>query len=222
MNLLIMIVTSRKSTSIFNVIRKPNDTFRQIYDNVDDHFRSAIAILIISSFFAVSFTFPSETLAHLPTNELGYVLDVEIEIIDFIVIILSEILLIVLIFYVGKKFGGSKNFRGVFSVLSYALIPALIGGFIVSILLFYPPLLEFVSGIDTENDVFPMLFWILYLGIFAPSTIWSLILSIKAIKIANGFGTRKSIGIIILSSIISYAVLIPFFEWNIINHPYFG
>ena len=215
-------VTSQKIASIFGVIKRPNNTFREIFDNVGYYFKASIIILVLSSFFNVGITFPSESISKLPTNELGYVLDAEIQIIDLAVNILGGFLIVVLIFYVGKKFGGSKNFRGVFSVLSYSLIPVLIGGILVSIFLYYPPLLEAVSGIDSEDSGFSTLFWVLYFGIFLPFAIWSLILSVKAIKIANNFGTGKALGILVLASVISYFIWIPFFYLNVLNHPYFG
>ena len=212
-------MTSQKISYVFKVIKNPNNTFREIYQNADNYFKTSIIILVLSSFFTVTFTFNG--ISEFSTNELGYILDAEIQIINHTVNILSGFLFVVLVFFVGKKFGGSKNFRGLFSVLSYSVIPILIGGIIVSIFLYYPPLLESVSGIDSEDPIFPMLFWVLYLGIFFPFSIWSLILSIKAIKIANNFGTWKTIGIIILAMIIMSLIWVPFFHLNLIDHPYF-
>ena len=97
----------------------------------------------------------------------------------------------------------------------------LIGGILVSIFLYYPPLLEYVSGIDSKDPGFLMLYWVLYFGIFLPFSLWSLILSIKAIKIANNFGTGKTLGIIILTAIISAVIWGSFFQFNPIDHPYF-
>ena len=193
-------------SSAIRVITRPNNTFREIFEDVDNYFKASIIIFILSSIFYISFTVPSESISKLPTNEIGYILDAEIQVIGTVLSISGGFLSIVLIFYVGKLFGGSKNFRGVFSVLSYSLIPMLIGGILVSIFLYYPPLLEYVSGIDSKDPGFRMLYWVLYFGIFFPFVIWSFILSIKAIKIANNFGTGKTLGIIILTVIISAVI----------------
>lgn len=204
------------------MIKKPNNTFREIYGNENHYFKASIVILVLSSFFFVSFASPSVEIFELPTNELGYILDTEIQIIDSIVKVLGGFLFTVIIFYLGKKLNGSKNFRGVFSVVSYSMIPVLIGGILVSVFLYYPPFLEYISGIDSADLEFGMLFWKLYLGLFLPFGIWSTILLIKAIKIANNFGTKKAFGTFVLAEIINYFVWFPFFELNIIDHPYFG
>ena len=215
-------MASQKIASIFSVIKRPNNTFKEIYQNVDYYFKASVIILVLSSFFTITFTTPSESISEFPTNELGYILDAEIQIIDSVVKVLAGFLIVFLTFYVGKKFGGSKNFRGVFSVVSYSLIPILIGGILVSIFIYYPPLLAYISGIDLDDSGFGMFFWVLYIGIFLPFTAWSLILSVKAVKIANNFGTGKAFGIIVLATLINYFIWFPFFQLNIISHPYFG
>lgn len=215
-------MTSQKIASIYGVIKRPNNTFREIFEDGNYYFKPSVIILILSSFFTVSFTILSGSISDIPTNELGYFLDAEIQIIDSVVNILGGFLIVVLIFYVGRMFRGSKNFRGVFSVASYSLIPILIGGILVSIFLYYPPLLEYISGIDSGDSRFLTLFWVMYFVILFPCSIWTLILTVKAIKIANNFGTAKAFGIVVLALIISNVIWLSFFELNPINHPYFG
>ena len=215
-------MTNKKITSILGVIKNPNNTIKEISENENYYFVPSIAILVISSIFFINISSPSEEISSLPTNEIGYILDAEIQIIDGIVKVLGGFLNTVIIFYLGKKLGGSKNFRRVFSVVSYSLIPVLIGGILVSIFLYYPPLLEYISGIDSTDSEFGTLFWILYYGLFLPCGIWSLILLIKALKIANNFGTKKAFGTFVLAAIIDYFIWFSIFELNIIDHPYFG
>jgi len=75
-------VTSQKIDSILNVIKRPNNTFKEIYQNVDDYFKLSIIIFILSSFFTITLPITSQTSSELPTNELGYILDVEMQILD--------------------------------------------------------------------------------------------------------------------------------------------
>ena len=63
-----------------------------------------------------------------------------------------------------------------------------------------------IDETDSEFQYFGM---VSYFGVLVPLAIWSLIISIKALKIANGFGTGKAFGILLLATVISYVVWIP-------------
>jgi len=183
---------------------KPNHTFRAIAENNQSYFVVAVAILVIASFFFISLT-NDQPDPSLVVSEFGYVWDVEYQAESFAKAVLWNLVSIVLMFYIGMKFGGSNSFKKVFSVLAYALIPVVVGGIVLHVFFMDPTLLENITGIDRESAEFSGLFWVLYFA-FIPFVIWSFILSIQAIKIVNSFRTAKAFGVLILSSAVVYAI----------------
>ena len=122
--------------------------------------------------------------------------------------LLASIVLIAITFMVGKKLGGIGNFKKIFAVISYATLPVVIGGVIISVVFF--ALSSAVSdAADKTDSAFQYFGMVSYLGVMVPLSIWSLIISIKALKVANGFGTGKAFGMLLLASLISYVVWIP-------------
>ena len=205
MNLVTMtILLDARIKSVISVMTRPNQTFREITSYNENYFVFAIAIFALTSFFFVGYT-TEEAVGSLPVNEGGFVLDATYQIESFMEAILWNMFSIALIFYLGIKFEGNNNFKKVFSAITFALIPMLIGGVIMHVFALYPPLVENISGIDKESPEFPGLFWPLYFA-YLPFVLWSVILSIKAIKVVNGFGTAKAFGVLIISTIIVFGV----------------
>ena len=196
------ILLDARINAIISILTRPNQAFRDITENPINYFATAIAILAVTSFFFISYTV-GEPDPSLTINEIGYVWDVMHQSESFGKSVLWNLVSIVLIFYLAKRFGGSNDFKKVFSVLAFAMVPVLIGGIILHVFFMYPPLLESITGIDKEDPEFAGLFWPLYYT-FMPFTLWSLVLSIKAIKIVNAFGTAKAFGILIASVIVEY------------------
>ena len=122
--------------------------------------------------------------------------------------LLGGIALIAIIFMIGKKLGGIGSFKKIFAVMSHATLPIVIGGIILSAVFF--ALSSTVSdNIDEAEPEFQHFGLVSYFGVMVPLSIWSLIISIKALKIANGFGAGKSFGIILLASLAFFVILIP-------------
>ena len=98
------------------------------------------------------------------------------------------------IYLIGRAFGGNKSWRKVLTVVFYVdiiWIPLTAGLFLSSLT---SPGLQIVGGI-------------LVIVFF----IWVIIVEIKAVKVLNGFGTAKAIGILILSWVIQLFWLVPIF-----------
>jgi len=195
--------------AMISLLIRPNQTFIEITKNHNDYFVAAIVILAVSSFFFVTYTV-EESGTSLPVNEIGYVLDAKHQAESFGKSVLWNLISIIFIFYLGLRLGGSNSFRKVFSVLAYAMVPALIGGIILHVIFMYPPLLESITGIPKESPEFAGLFWVLYY-MFMPFALWSFVISIKAIKIVDNFGTAKAFGILIASTVVVY-----FANWAIL------
>ena len=181
---------------------RPTETFREITKNNQSYFVAAIAIFAASSFFFVYLT-RDQPDPSLEISEFGYVWDVMYQAESFTKSIVWNVVSVVLIFYLGLKFGGSNNFRKVFSVLAYAMVPVLVGGIILHVFFMHPFVLGSLTGMDIESEEFLGLFWVLYFASI-PFAIWSFALSIHAIKIVNGFGNAKAFGILILSTAVVY------------------
>ena len=105
------------------------------------------------------------------------------------------------IFYVGKRFDDTSDFKKIFSIMSHCVIPIIIrtATVLFDTAVFYEHFfVEFsFSGSDDElvpsyalDFVFypPMVFGLIAL----PFVAWSVMLSIKAVKIVNNFETKKN------------------------------
>ena len=185
---------------ISELLQKPNVAFEKISQN--PQYFTLAAIVFLTSIFLSSFQQISTLIFHSSHNmdivNMGY------HVINFVGIILSHILMIVIIFYVGKKVRGNNNFKQVFSVLSFCLIPAMVGVAIVSsgnLLLTY-------SIYGSEDDlgptyafdflVSPMFF---LQAVLLPFYIWTIILYVKAIKITDDFSTLQAVILFIFATI---------------------
>ena len=199
-------MTDFRIKSIVLVLKRPNQIFDDILENRQNYLPLAIAIFAVSSFFIITYT-DEEPLSSVSINELGYVWDARFQLENFVESALWNLLSIALIFYLGNRFGGSgsNSFKLVFSVLTYAMIPILIGGAALHVFFMNPLLLEGISGIEKETMEFTALFWPLYFA-FIPFALWSFVLSIMAIKRIYKFRTAKSFGIFIVSGVIVYFV----------------
>jgi hypothetical protein len=115
----------------------------------------------------------------------------------------QNFVLIAVIFFVGKRLGANTNFRKTFSVMSYCLIPVIIGIIVIPVAMTFVSQMSFsgIGGgtIDLDSNLSPS-----YALDFASSVIisngftiffgaWTLVLFLKAIKTVNGFDTKKSI-----------------------------
>ena len=109
----------------------------------------------------------------------------------------SDIFFISILYIIGRALKGKASFRGIFSALQYAYIPALIAIAMISL----------TPEIDVKNiseNISPLLGAVI--GIAIPLILWGLILAILAVREAHGFGTGKAIGTIIISLIITIII----------------
>ena len=122
--------------------------------------------------------------------------------------VISGLLLIAGIFWIGRKWGGNRSFRRAFPVLAYCLVPSMLGVLAVSVaenLYLFPvpetdlsdgPYLTFSDGVDFIMIRFVIGFF--FIG-------WMLLLHMKAIRILNGFGYARSAAVLALAVLILYA-----------------
>ncbi len=186
---------------ISELLKKPNVAFEKISQN-PQYFKLAVVIFSISVFIS-SFQQISRLFFH--SSQDVDALNIAYMIIGFGGIILSHILMIVIIFYVGKIVKGNTNFKQVFSVLSFCLIPIMMGAIIiVSGNLFLPYLMA--ESTDDLSPSYALDFAgspiVLLQIVILPFGIWSLILYIKAIKITDNFSTLQAVILVIFTIIL--------------------
>lgn len=223
-------MSSFDSNVILRVITAPNSAFAQIRDNEERYFTSSIGIFLFASVIGLLVMIP---FVMIPLDDAYYQsfeendIDVDIPVdwtdsILFVGIsIISGIISNILFYFIGKKLGGNTNWKKVFSVLFYAYVPVIPMMVVLSVLVFLmwssltaiDPSYLMASDADDE-EIFSLIGPALgYVGLMAIVAIgfvvWIFIISIKAVKTVNGFGTAKAFGLIILVMIISSIITAP-------------
>jgi len=212
---------------ILRVITAPNSAFAQIRDNEEKYFAQSIGLLIFTSILGALMLVPFIMIpldeayfegvddANFPTDNTDVILFVGIN-------ILSGFISAVLFYFIGKKIGGNTNWKKVFSVIFHTHVPLIPMSVILSILLFL--MMDSIASIDSslligldedEEQILSLIGPMLgYVGLFVivaiAFVVWIFVVSVKAVKTVNGFGTAKAFGLIILVMIISSIVTAPF------------
>ena len=212
---------------ILRVITAPNSAFAQIRDNEEKYFAQSIGLLVFTSILGALMLIPFIMIpldeayfegvddAKFPTDNTDVILFVGIN-------ILSGFISAVLFYFIGKKIGGNTNWKKVFSVIFHTHVPLIPMSVILSILLFL--MMDSIASIDSslfieidedEEQILSLVGPMLgYVGLFVIVAIafvaWIFVVSVKAVKTVNGFGTAKALGLMILVMIISSIVTAPF------------
>jgi hypothetical protein len=212
---------------ILRVITSPNSAFAQIRDNEEKYLAQSIGLLIASSILSVFVILP---FVMIPLNDAYFegVDDVDLPtegadlVLTMAIGFLKGIVSFVALYFIGKKLGGNTSWKKVFSVIFHTYVPVIPMMIIISVLVFL--MWGSLAGIDQSHlmspnvdeeqvlyAVGPMLAYALLVGVFAIAfMIWIIVISVKAIKIVNGFDTGKALGILILVMIITSAVSVVF------------
>ncbi|MDH3779540.1 MAG: YIP1 family protein [Nitrosopumilus sp.] len=212
---------------ILRVITAPNSAFAQVRDNEEKYFAQSIGLLVFTSILGALLLVPFIMIPlddlyfegvdddNFPTDNTDVILFVGIN-------TLNGLFSAVLFYFIGKKIGGNTNWKKVFSVIFHTHVPLIPMSVILSILLFL--MMDSIASIDSsllieldedEEQILSLIGPMLgYVGLFVTVTIafvvWIFVVSVKAVKTVNGFGTAKAFGLIILVMIISSIVTAPF------------
>jgi len=212
---------------ILRVITAPNSAFAQVRDNEEKYFAQSIGLLVFTSILGALLLVPFIMIPlddlyfegvdddNFPTDNTDVILFVGIN-------TLNGLFSAVLFYFIGKKIGGNTNWKKVFSVIFHTHVPLIPMSVILSILLFL--MMDSIASIDSsllieldedEEQILSLIGPMLgYAGLFVTVTIafvvWIFVVSVKAVKTVNGFGTAKAFGLIILVMIISSIVTAPF------------
>lgn len=170
-------------TMIFEVARRPNAAFATLRDNDHRYFQSSIVVLLLVSVAYVGLGLSTPELAGQPTMDAPA---------SFGLTILGTVAGAGTIYLVGRAFGGNRSWRKALTVLFYTYI------------VWIP--VAALQAVSSHPS--PSLQAVVATAALAAS-VWAIILSVKAVKVLNGFGTAKAVGILILSGIIQLVWAIP-------------
>ena len=208
---------NRVLCAIVGAIARPNATFRTISHDPDHYLASSVAIFAAVCLVSA---LPLPNAWFEPDDDVfrGFDGGVGTYARSLISAVLTNLLTIAVIFWVGSRYGGNRKFRNIFPVLPYCLIPIMVGAVVTPVgTQLFEDLLAFthddMSG--TDPGLSPS-YALDFAGGTAISLIhnasavflgaWVFVLFVKAIKISHGFGTRKSIGVLALALLAAYAL----------------
>ena len=167
----------------FQVIMRPNQTFATLRDNEHQYFLPSIALMLLLSVLYAGLDSAAPPIAgQQATNAFA----------SFGLTIMGIVASAGTLYIIGKALGGNRNWQKVFTVIFYTEV--------VGIPLAAASVLLSLLPLSLQGAAF---------GTIIAVLIWAIILSVKAIKVLNGFGTAKAFGILVLSGLIQLAWLIP-------------
>lgn len=187
--------------ALCDVMVRPTATLRRISDNPATYLASSVAILV--ALVVLGALFPI-TVFGPPMREIAW----DGALYALVTRSVDVLLLILGIFWIGRRWGGTSSLRRAFPALAYCVVPVLLG--IVTLRaawglydlavpepifhdgLARTTLFDFAGG-SIQHAV-----GLLPLG-------WTLLLHLKAIRVLNGFGYARSAAILALAVLIVYA-----------------
>ena len=209
------------------MITSPNSAFVQIRDNEEKYFVQSIGLLAVSSVLSVLVILP---FVMIPLSDAYFKgvddVDLPTEGADLVwamaVGFQKGIVSFVALYFIGKKIGGNTNWKKVFSVIFHTYVPVIPMMIVLSVLVFlmWDSLAEidpsYLMSTDVDDEqvlsvIGPMVAYAILVGVFAIAfMVWIIVISVKAIKIVDGFETGKAFGLLILVMIIASAVSVVF------------
>ena len=204
--------------AIVGVIARPTATFRTISNDPDRYVASSVAIFAAVCLVSA---LPLTSVWSGPDSGIfdGFDSAVFAYAKSLISFVLSNFLIIAIVFWVGSRYGGNRKFKNVFPVLSYCLIPVTLGGVVTLAgthlfvdLLVFPhghgssmsielPNFAFDFAGDTAIFLVRRSFSVIFLA-------WAFVLFVKATRISHGFGTGKAAGVLALAAVTAFALTI--------------
>ena len=188
--------------ALYGVVVRPTATFRRIYDDPATYLAPSAVILaalvVLGALFPMSVFGPR--MSEIAWDGVLYALVTRS--VDVLLMILG-------IFWIGRRWGGNSSLRRAFPTLAYCMVPVLLG--IVTVraawglydLAVPEPL--FHDGLLTRTSWFTFAGGSIQYAVGLLPIGWTLLLHVKAIRVLNGFGYARSAAILALAVLIMYA-----------------
>ena len=199
--------------AIAGVIARPTTTFRAISNDPDRYVASSAAIfaaVCLVSALPLTSVWPG------PDSGIfnGFDNAVHAYAKSLIHFVLSNFLIIAIVFWVGSRYGGNRKFKNVFPVLSYCLIPVTLGGVVTlaGTHLFVDLVFSYDDMLGTDSPSFALDFAggsaisLIHNSFAVLFLAWAFVLFVKATRISHGFGTGKAVGVLALAAVTTYAL----------------
>ncbi|MCE2508693.1 MAG: hypothetical protein J4G04_05270 [Nitrosopumilaceae archaeon] len=110
--------------------------------------------------------------------------------------LLAGIVYLVVIYYLGKAWGGNRHWRKVFSVILYMGVTAIA---LVAVTVSEAYLAQFHTVVSEASGIIRLAL-----------LVWFVMITIEAIKVVNGFGTWKAIAVGLVAAAASLAAFAPY------------
>ena len=98
------------------------------------------------------------------------------------------------IYLIGRLLGGNRNWKQVFSVISYAEI------------IWIPIIVTYMWVGEISLIAFGSR--VVWTVVMIPLIVWGVVVAVKAVKVVNGFGTAKAFGLVVLAVVIILVVYV--------------
>ena len=199
--------------AIVGVIARPTATFRAISSDPDRYVASSAAIFAA---MCLVYALPITSVWSGQDSGIfnGFDNAVHAYATSLIYVVLSNFLIIAIVFWVGSRYGGNRKFKNVFPVLSYCLIPVTLGGVVTlaGTQLFADLVFSYDGMLGTNSPSFALGFGGGVISLIRDSfgvlfLAWAFVLFVKATRISHGFGTGKAAGVLVLAAVTTYVLL---------------
>ena len=167
----------------FQVMRRPNSAFAALRDDDRRYFQPSVVMMLLASAVNVGLGSAESSITGQQTMNAGII---------FGLTAMGAVTTACTTYLIGRALGGNKIWRKVFTVLFYTgvvWIPVFAVSYLISLL-----------SSDLQDVAFVML---------VPILVWAIVITIKAIRVLNGFGTARAFGVMVLSWIIQLFWIIP-------------
>lgn len=173
------------------VILHPNSAFATIRDNDQKYFQFSIGIVLSLVILPSALTTAlSAAISPDAFDTLAYSVAADIGLTA-----LGAAAYTGIIYLSGRRWGGNSNWRKVLSVIFFTYVIEIPAAFVVVAV----TLLSIPLGLYMITPT---------MAVSAAAAVWVVIITIKAVKVVNGFGTAKAFGIIVLAFVSSAALTV--------------
>ena len=180
---------------ILRVIVAPNSAFAEIRDNAARYFPWSLGIVVFVGILSTIMEDPWALLF----DVFEYTSGIAAGLAAIIAINIAVFFAFTAVIYlIGRLLGGNRNWKQVFSVISYAeiiWIPIIVTNMLV-------------------GDISFIAFWgRVGIVVLILLIVWVAVVAVKAVKVVNGFGTAKAFGLVVLAEVI---ILVVYLSLNIV------